>query len=1021
MGSKGGGGDIDYPPYAPAGEYTSNSDNVLAGIGVNPDAGPDWQPARVRNIDFGNTPAPKGRAIINVFDYDIEDAFGIGGLPEQERVFGPSTVASYTGRAWYAGFSGRNYEEKVLFSTVLTDTKIVADPSGLYVDEKAARCYQLQDPTVEDLNDLLANDGGSIEIPNAGRILHLAPILQSLIVIATNGVWEISGGFDSFSASTLSVGKVTTIGGLDSSSIVEVENGVVYWADSGIFVVTPDPQASRFVSQSITESSIDQFYEDIPFTSRVRAEGYYEELERKIYWLYSADASNTKQNRCLIYDVVLQAFTKYSFPGVLNYPIGQVCLAYQLSDTFDLYGQDLDHGTPYRRFIQKYKNDYLVNIGTGGSEVFAVVDASTLAIGDQSFGGGLVGWNTIGALSKGDSVYFLSEFLADNVNILKGDTQTYVQSTVNANLLSLGNVLGIVSSAGRVVVVSVIAAGFGTTALDGSTTKTLININDADSGELISQWNGQNTSPLHEGEGQLIGGLNRRLRFNYLVNPDGSGGYVFQVTQNIDNETVQHDLIKLSPSGALEEDGFEGFVLNTESTTVDKYVDIQSVYTTTLAGTYDPRLAPPIPDIVFAHYELDYFIFTDGVDNTLFYVYDKGSVKTIQAPRAFTFTNRFKQPTLTTSNKPITNVIYTQVVDRVGSNPDYKPTIENFYFNTITEEFSSEFIELCPRDFATSRPDPMAQAFMVYDADLDAGIDLVKYSGEDTMRIAKGFMHLQTEVDDKVLSQFFRKSGVTKEAVLQDVVVNDDAVVADSVEVVANTGFREINSEVEPYLSYVDDDGYINFATFDSEDSGNYHDWVPVEVSDALGVEPIAPISAYIEVGDNTLGELMREKQAIYVYSYLEVLENYAYPIATLASSRSGFTYNPVFSDEFLPLDKSDINLSGRWSWHIEDSSGRWSKPQRAYRSAKLSGYEGYVAPTNLSINLNDYLSNKTHPGFRRDVANSFPIKPEKSVSVSRLKIRGMGKSINLYYSNVPGRGFKLLAWAAPIVSNENV
>jgi len=48
--------------------------------------------------------------------------------------------------------------------------------------------YQLADPTASDIFELVATDGGSVRIAEAGKILHMEQIRESLLVMSSNGL-----------------------------------------------------------------------------------------------------------------------------------------------------------------------------------------------------------------------------------------------------------------------------------------------------------------------------------------------------------------------------------------------------------------------------------------------------------------------------------------------------------------------------------------------------------------------------------------------------------------------------------------------------------------------------------------------------------------------------------------------------------------------------------------------------------------------------------------------------------------
>lgn len=214
----------------------------------------------------------------------------------------PKVCAFYAGRAWYAGVPSGPKLGWVLFSQVLMEIANIG------------KCYQQNDPTSEIFSDLLDSDGGVIQIPEAGEIVGLTPVGPVLIVFASNGVWQISGGRGvGFTAASYVVEKVTNIGCLFQKSIVSAEDVVFYWSSSGIHAVSIDQEGRARVAD-ISEQKIKTFYQSIPSINKKYVDGKYNASDKTIYWAYNNnDASNTseglyKKNRILAFNVQLQSF-----------------------------------------------------------------------------------------------------------------------------------------------------------------------------------------------------------------------------------------------------------------------------------------------------------------------------------------------------------------------------------------------------------------------------------------------------------------------------------------------------------------------------------------------------------------------------------------------------------------------------------------------------------------------------------------------------------------------------------------
>lgn len=302
--------------YETQGFYPSNADVIYlcqTSSVDDPEALGAFSPWELTKQTFGNTPAPKGHFIINAFDRNRESVSGISNLynpTEDKEDDRPISVAFYAGRIWYLMPNGKLY-----YSQVLTEIA------------NAAKCYQEADPTAEDINDLVATDGGELDISGVSQGLRLIPIRAELAIIADNGVWTISGEQDaSFSATSQEVRKITSVGAIGIETVLEAEGTIFYWSEGGIYVLTSNEVTGYLEAQNITETTIQTLYLDIPTVAKKYARGFYDKAGKKIYWFYNdtssydGDEYRNKYNRALVFDFVLQAFYTYTFDSSGNYP-----------------------------------------------------------------------------------------------------------------------------------------------------------------------------------------------------------------------------------------------------------------------------------------------------------------------------------------------------------------------------------------------------------------------------------------------------------------------------------------------------------------------------------------------------------------------------------------------------------------------------------------------------------------------------------------------------------------------------
>ncbi len=275
--------------------------------------------------DYGTSPAPKGKNIIDIFErsdsrqtfLDVYTGDPTLLVREDRSVGYVANVASYMGRFFYSvvetelvggDSNSPHLSSMVFFSKVVESSKDVG------------MAHSVADVTSEFQFDTVDTDGGFVSIPEAGKILKLAPLGSSLFVFAKNGVWEIHGGETSFSATNVNVTKTSNVGAISNSSVVASETVLTYWAAGGIYLISIDEASQRGMSVSITANTIKTLYDNIPYGQKVQSTGVYEPVDRKIRWLYS-DSSVTwpvTYNKELVFDIDLRAFYTNKFAAVAS-------------------------------------------------------------------------------------------------------------------------------------------------------------------------------------------------------------------------------------------------------------------------------------------------------------------------------------------------------------------------------------------------------------------------------------------------------------------------------------------------------------------------------------------------------------------------------------------------------------------------------------------------------------------------------------------------------------------------------
>lgn len=302
--------------YSYGSRYPSNAQTWYTGK----DADDVFSPELLDKHDFGTTPAPKGRYIIDAFARGTSRASQSGLSVSSDTDNGYiGSVAAHSGRMFYSGIISSltdgddmspSYTGYIFFSQVLTS------------NDQLTKCYQAGDPTTEFTSDVIDTDGGFISIPEASNILKLISAKEHLIVIAENGVWQVFGGDRGFLATEYQVSKITNIGAVNAESVVEAEGIIYYWSKGGIYALTPDQISGNFTSVNITTSTIQTLYNNIASVAKANVVGSYDSSSKKVTWLYNNTSTydgtvyrNTYDTE-LIVDTTIEAFYKHTISSL---------------------------------------------------------------------------------------------------------------------------------------------------------------------------------------------------------------------------------------------------------------------------------------------------------------------------------------------------------------------------------------------------------------------------------------------------------------------------------------------------------------------------------------------------------------------------------------------------------------------------------------------------------------------------------------------------------------------------------
>lgn len=218
--------------------------------------------------------------------------------------------AFFAGRLWMTADVNRYMPNAVYFSKVIQEIK------------DAGFCAQVNDPTSDEISDLLDSDGGVIYLHQAEGILDIQPLGEGLIVLANAGVWFIRGGEAGFAATAYSVDKISDVKCINRDSVVVTEDAIYFLATNGVYGIGFDGVPGI---KNLSDERIFSFYQQIPTASLENCFGTYDRVSKKVFWFYRQLEEESEyrtdvwvMNRALIMDGRNGSFTKYSLPYIYD-------------------------------------------------------------------------------------------------------------------------------------------------------------------------------------------------------------------------------------------------------------------------------------------------------------------------------------------------------------------------------------------------------------------------------------------------------------------------------------------------------------------------------------------------------------------------------------------------------------------------------------------------------------------------------------------------------------------------------
>ncbi len=250
----------------------------------------------------------------------------------------PSAIEFFAGRICYGGGGENGLSGRIIMSPVLERLTQAGD------------CFQAGDPTAEKVSELVDSDGTDIVIDNMGETRKLYAIGPVLLVLATNGVWTISGIDNTgFKASGFEIKKLSSSGILSPAAFVDGEGTPFWWAESGIFSIRPNKDSGQALISNLSLETMQGFYDGnddfdgIPNWSKEYASGSWDDEGKRALWLYRATdpGDNTyrhKYDRALVFDPKLDAFYPWSFSPLAS-DTPYIVAAFSTEGKGDVFGE----------------------------------------------------------------------------------------------------------------------------------------------------------------------------------------------------------------------------------------------------------------------------------------------------------------------------------------------------------------------------------------------------------------------------------------------------------------------------------------------------------------------------------------------------------------------------------------------------------------------------------------------------------------------------------------------------------
>ena len=177
-------------------------------------------------------------------------------------------------------------------------------------------------------------------VDNAIEIMAMMPYASSLVIFASNGVWELSGASDSgFKATNFRISRISDFGAVSPSAILSTGSGFVYWSHSGIYTLNREDISGQLQATSLSQTTVQTLYSALSADQRTYAKSFFDDVNKILYWMYNdtpvldTEDKRNSFNKVLVLDTRLPAFYNLTFPWAATPTTGRMVDILPLSNS----------------------------------------------------------------------------------------------------------------------------------------------------------------------------------------------------------------------------------------------------------------------------------------------------------------------------------------------------------------------------------------------------------------------------------------------------------------------------------------------------------------------------------------------------------------------------------------------------------------------------------------------------------------------------------------------------------------